>query len=464
MARRFYILLFFLTITGCERTTTLLEQVQQSGELVVATRNSPSTYYIGPDGPTGFEYDLARAFADHLGVSLKIVVPDTFNEILPKVTRGEVNLAAAGLTITKARKEIVRFGPSYYSITPQLVYRSNMPKPESLDDLHGILEVVSGSSHEEQLKELKETKYPDLTWRANTQLESEELLYLVWEQLIDYTIADSNEIAINRRFYPELRVAFDISDPEQLGWAFPRGEDASLYDEAKAFFFQIREDGRLKQLVERYFGHVRDFDYVGTRRYLRHIQQRLPEYMDIFKAAGEKYGFDWRLLAAIGYQESHWEPNARSPTGVRGIMMLTLNTVKYLGLDDRLDPVQSINGGAHYLKIMDEKIPDRIPEPDRTWLALAAYNIGFGHLEDARRLTEMNGGNPDHWVDVKQNLPLLSQKKWYKRTRFGYARGREPVRYVENIRSYYDILVWYTERDQEPEVTPPQWFGEFPAL
>ncbi|RRQ21058.1 membrane-bound lytic murein transglycosylase MltF [Thiohalobacter thiocyanaticus] len=303
-----------------------------------------------------------------------------------------------------------------------------------------------------------------MSWRANRELDSEALLHLVWEQVIDYTIADSNEIAINQRFYPELRTAFAISEPQPLAWAFARGPDTSLYEAAKQFFFELRNSGRLAQIIERYYGHVQDFDYVGTRRYLRHIQLRLPEYTGIFKRAAKKNGLDWRLLAAVGYQESHWRPDARSPTGVRGIMMLTLNTVKYLGLDDRLDPVQSIQGGAEYLRMMIEKIPERIPEPDRTWLALAAYNIGFGHLEDARRLTEANGAEPDRWVDVKEHLPLLTQKKWYQRTRFGYARGHEPVQYVENIRSYYDILVWYTERDQEPVPSPPQWVSDFPAL
>jgi len=166
--------------------------------------------------------------------------------------------------------------------------------------------------------------------------------------------------------------------------------------------------------------------------------------------AAEQTGIDWRLLAAIGYQESHWNPRARSPTGVRGIMMLTQSTMRHLGLKNRLDPRQSIIGGARYIAMMKRRIPDRIPEPDRTWMALAAYNVGFGHLEDARILAQRDGANPDKWVDVKKYLPRLSRRKWYRRTKHGYARGGEPVRYVENIRSYYDILVWYTERDNAP--------------
>lgn len=456
--------LIFLLISGCFQPDTVLQQVRANNELVVITRNSPTTYYQGAHGPAGFEYEMAKMFADSLGVKLRIVTPDSFSEIIPAVVRGDAHFAAAGLTITEERKKLVRFGPSYQAITPQLVYRVGTAKPDNIDELDGVLEIVAGSSHEEKLQQLAE-QYPDLSWKTNGIMESEELLHLVWEQVIDYTIADSNEVKLNQRFYPELRIAFDLSAPEQLAWAFQHGEDLSLFNKAREFFNTIKSDGTLEQLIDRHYGHVQRFDYVGTRRYLRHIQQRLPEFQPLFQEAAQVVDMDWRLLAAIGYQESHWIPNARSPTGVRGIMMLTLNTMKYLGLTNRLDPKQSIYGGARYVHMMKDKIPDRIPDPDRTWLALAAYNVGFGHLEDARRLTEMNGGDPDRWIDVKKNLPLLSQKKWYQKTRYGYARGREPVRYVSNIRSYYDILRWYTERDQEPDLEPPDYLGsDFSAL
>jgi membrane-bound lytic murein transglycosylase F len=286
----------------------------------------------------------------------------------------------------------------------------------------------------------------------------------VWAQTIDYTIADSNELGINQRFYPELRVAMDISEPQPLAWAFPIYEDTSLYDEAVDFFEEITESGKLRQLIDRHYGHVERLDYVGTRRYMRHIEERLPEFRPLFQAAAEATDQDWRLLAAMGYQESHWDPGARSPTGVRGIMMLTLNTMRQLGLDNRLDPEQSIMGGARYIRQIKDRLPERINEPDRTWLALAAYNVGMGHLEDARILTARNGGNPDKWVSVKRYLPLLSQKKWYEKTRYGFARGHEPVQYVENIRSYFDILVWQTMETRIPDIMPPNYDFLPPAI
>jgi membrane-bound lytic murein transglycosylase F len=322
---------------------------------------------------------------------------------------------------------------------------------------------VAGSSHAEHLADLQ-SEYPDLVWQEVQDVDSEELLVLVWQQLIDYTVADSTELTISRRFYPELRPAFAVSEAEPLAWAFARNGDDSLYNKAVEFFASITEDGSLDQLIERYYGHIADFDYVGTRRYQAHIQQRLPAYRELFQEVAEEYGLDWRLLAAVGYQESHWNPDAVSPTGVRGLMMLTRAAAKDLDIEDRLDPEQSIRGGARYLHNMLQRIPERIPEPDRTWLALAAYNVGLGHLEDARILTQKNKGDWDKWIDVKENLPLLSKKKWYQQTRYGYARGREPVRYVENVRSYYDILVWYTEREVAEVKEPKPLQFDTPAL
>jgi membrane-bound lytic murein transglycosylase F len=456
--------LFFAVMLGaCGKPPSLLEQIQSRNELIVITRNSPTTYYVGSDGPTGFEYELASRFAAHLGVELRIVVPANFKDILPQVARGNAHLAAAGLTVTDRRKQTVRFGPVYQEITPQLIYRRGSGRPKSFDNLEGHLEVVAGSSHVERLEAALE-EYPDLSWQENEELESEDLLSMVWQQLIDYTIADSNELSINRHFYPELHPAFDISPPRPLAWAMARSDDDSLYNATVDFFAGIREDGSLDQLIERYYGHISDFDYVGTRRYQAHIEQRLPPYLDVFKQAAGLVDMDWRLIAAIGYQESHWDEDAVSPTGVRGLMMLTQAAAKDLGIEDRLDPVQSILGGARYIERMRAKIPERIAEPDRTWLALAAYNVGYGHLEDARILTQKNGGDADKWIDVKKNLPLLSQKKWFKQTRYGYARGREPVRYVENIRSYYDILIWYTDREIVEAEVPKPLMLDSPAL
>ncbi len=444
-------------LTGFARPPTLLEQVIESGELVVATRTSPTTYYVNAGVPAGPEHDLAQMFADHLGVALRIVEPGHFSEILPLVTRREAHLAAAGLSVTRERERIVRFGPSYQEITQQLVYRNGHPAPRSPEDLVGAapVEVVAGSSHAEQMRRLALAQ-PGIEWRENTTDAIGDLLARVWQRELPYTIADSNEISLNQRYFPELRTAFDFNEPERLAWAFAKGKDDSLLQASREFFALIEADGRLEQVLERYYGHAREFDYVGVRRLLRHVEQRLPAYLATFQEAADRNGIDWRLLAAVGYQESHWDPRAISPTGVRGIMMLTRTTAADLGIQNRIDPVNSIRGGARYLRQIERRLPDEIRDPDRTWFALAAYNIGPGHLHDAREITRRRGGDPNRWMDVMDSLPLLMQPEWHAQTRFGYARGREAVTYVQNIRGYYDILVWQTTPLAETESIPAE--------
>ena len=272
---------------------------------------------------------------------------------------------------------------------------------------------------------------------------------------IDFIVGDSNEIAINRRYFPKINIGFDISPPEQLAWALPHSQDNSLYNKTIEFFKKIKKSGELDQLLERYYGHVDRMNFVDKRTFWRHVEDRLPKYEKLFKKAAEKTGYDWRLLAAVGYQESHWNPKAKSPTGVRGLMMLTKATAKQLKIKNRLDPKASIMGGARYLTIVEKKIPERIPMPDRLWLTLAGYNVGFGHLEDARILTERRGGNPDKWSHVRRYLPELSKPEVHKTLRYGYARGQEPVNYVDNIKNYFDLLVWKDQlKKQQTEDVP----------
>jgi membrane-bound lytic murein transglycosylase F len=400
---------------------------------------------------------MAKMFANELGVELTLVIPDSLNDLLNKIENNSAHIAAAGLTITKDREKIYRFGPAYQEINEQLVYNVANKRPKNLSQLDGgTLEVVANSSHEERLKTLKKT-VTNLSWKTNHTLESEELLQMVSDDIIEYTIADSNELLLNQRFLINLRVAFDVSEPQFLAWAMPKTDDISLYLEVHKFFKKIKKNGELTRMIERAYGHVEDFDYVGTKIFRRHIKTRLPQYQPFFEKAATEYNVDWRLIAAMGYQESHWDPSAVSPTGVRGIMMLTLKTAQDLEVKNRLNPESSILGGTKYFKQTHERIDINIPEPDRTWMAMAAYNVGYYHLEDAREITRKLNKDPNRWVDVRQALPLLAKSKWHKQTRYGYARGWEPVRYVENIRSYYDILKWVEESDIETTTVPEEF-------
>jgi len=427
-----------LWVSACSNDQRL-NRILNDGELVVATRNAPTTYYEGRDGLAGFEYELIQGFAKHLGVKPRFVVKENLGEIMPLLEQGEADIAAAGLTRTEGRTGHFLFGSTYQIVEQQVVCRRGGKRPEKIEDLEGIeLVVPAHSSYVERLTYLKR-HHPYLSWHVDEQLNTENLLEEVWRKRIDCTVADSNIVDINRRYYPELSVRFDISEPEILAWILPKNAEG-LQDAVHDWFEIIEEDGTLLQLQEKYYGFIEVFDYVDIRTYKRRIYKLLPKYRNYFKAAAKHYKFDWTLLAAMSYQESHWNSRARSPTGVRGIMMLTLNTAKEMGVQSRFNVEQNIWGGARYLKRMYNRLPDSIPDPDRTYMALAAYNIGYGHLMDAWELAKRLDKNPDSWSELAEVLPLLSRKQYYKSLKYGYARGYEPVTYVQRIRDYQDIL------------------------
>ena len=436
----------FMALTGSVRPSDL-EQVRMRGEIQIVTRNSPATYYEDRSGYTGYEYELAKSFADYLGVELKVTVADSLGDIFSTLDRGDVAFAAAGLTITEERQRWARFSTPYLKVSEQIIYRRGGMKPKkTLDLASGQLVVSSDSGHAQRLRDLQADEIPELTWSESPDLEISDLLQMVSSGNIDFTIVDSNEFDVLKAYFPNLAVAFDLSSGQDVAWAFEHQRDSSLHDAANEFFQQRETKEQLATLAERFYGHLDQLNYVGAKRFLRQTEKKLDRYKNDFQKAAEKHEFDWRLLAAMGYQESHWNPRAKSFTGVRGLMMLTRNTAKELGIKNRLDAKQSIAGGGLYLSKLRKRIGAEVQEPDRTWMALAAYNVGLGHLRDARKLTKEMGGNPDLWLDVKETLPLLSQKRYYRHTAHGYARGHEPVTYVQNIRRYYDVLVWQDEQ------------------
>ncbi|HEY7773052.1 MAG TPA: membrane-bound lytic murein transglycosylase MltF [Marinagarivorans sp.] len=428
-------------LTG-SRLPNLLDRIQDEGVLVVASRNGPTTYYQGTDGYTGFDYELLRGFAAYLGVALKIVEEEDLGHIFHAIAKREVHMGAAGLTATEKRAEIVDFSVPYLHVTQQVIYRSNSPKPESIQDLIGAdILVIGNSSHAERLRELKR-EHPDLVWNERQDIEMLDLLEMVHNQKVTYAIVDSNALEINSSVYPRALAAFDITEPQPLAWALPKITDSSLRQAADDYLAQLEESGELAEITESFYGHVGHINYSGALVFTKRLEKRFPKWRERIEAAGKETNLDWQLLAAIGYQESHWNPRAKSPTGVRGFMMLTLNTAKEMGVTNRLDANQSIIGGARYFRKMYDRLSDDIVEPDRTWLALAAYNIGFLHLQDARKITQDQGGNPNLWSDVRERLPLLTKRQYYKQTRYGYARGHEAVHYVNNIRNFYNVIEW----------------------
>jgi len=417
-----------------------IDALKKSGELIVIARESATTLYRDNEGPAGPEYDYLESFAKFLGVELRFDIRDNEREVLDAISNDEGHIATAGMTFYPPLEDQgYVFGPGYQDVDIQVVCRRNHGKlPRNPDQLSEVELVVAADSHyESRLFELQQD-YSDLSWESAEDSSVEDLLQLVWRKQIDCTIANSSEVNIKRRFYPELQVAFTIEEQQALAWNLsPEWE--VLSDSIEQWLEAIEGDGSLLVLQDRHY-KVEKFDYVDMRSFIRRIRSRLPRLQPLFEKYAAKHDIPWTLLAAQAYQESHWNRRAKSPTGVRGIMMLTLPTAKEMGVDSRLDVEQSIMGGAKYLSRLERRVPERVKGKDRWWYALAAYNVGMGHVHDARALAVDLDLDPDSWLDLKGVLPLLSQKKYYKNLKYGYARGSEPVTYVRQIRNYQNIL------------------------
>ncbi|WGL17665.1 membrane-bound lytic murein transglycosylase MltF [Microbulbifer bruguierae] len=432
---------------------SLLEKVKASGKLIVLSQNGPTTYFEDANGNyTGFEYGMLKAFARELGVTLEIRDVHDLGHLFNELANPEsgAHLAAAGLTVTPERREQVRFAPSYFEIRQQVIYRLGESRPRTVKDLAGKnIAVIAGSAHAEQLRKLAQ-RYPDLdlTWQEVSDVDALELVELVHTGKYHYAVVDSNAYAVHRGIYPKTNIAFNLTQYQPVSWAFPKGDDDTLYRKARNFMLRANTSGLVAELREVHFGHVSKMNVGGAQTFAQLTRERLPKWREEMQSTADKYELDWELLAALSYQESHWNPRAKSPTGVRGLMMLTLATAREMGVN-RLDPQESIDGGARYFLQVRDKIPERIREPDRTWMALAAYNVGYGHLEDARILTQQMGGNPDRWADVRDHLPLLAKRQYYKHLKHGYARGWEPVTYVQNIRHYQALLTWNNRIEEQ---------------
>jgi membrane-bound lytic murein transglycosylase F len=429
---------------------TRLEVIQERGVLRLATRNTPSDYYLDKGEPSGFEYELAQAFANDIGVRLELQIPDTLSDMMRQVRERSAHLAAAGLAITPQRLEEFSFSEPYMESAANLIYRvtQGKPAPKSIEDLVGKqIRIIANSSHSELLRQYQQD-FPDLHWEETDEYSINDLLEQVHNQEIDYTIADSIRFDGQYSFFPGLKKAFALEQPQPIAWMLPKLQDGSMLAALDRFFAKDETRALIKQLREKYFERSNALNYFDTVTFKKDLRERLPQYEQYFYIAEQETDIDWTLLASVAYQESHWDPAAVSPTGVKGIMMLTNAAASEVGVEDRTDPVQSIIGGAHYLVNVKNQIPDRIPEPDHTWMALAGYNVGFGHLEDARILTQRANKNPDSWDDVAEHLPLLTKEKYYSTVRLGYARGYEPVLYVSNIQKYIDLLRWEKQLDR----------------
>lgn len=448
MIRHLLILFPALWLAGCSKPAP---DPVRSAELIVATRNSPTAYFINEQNqPAGYAYELISLFAEQHGWKVRWEVSPDLTNLFEQAKQAQVNIVAAELTEKAVRYQGLRPGPTLFISRALVISRQGGPPISKAVDLVGKkIAVLAEGGHVELMQALKR-KNPTLKWEVLAEAWPEELLARLSEGEFDAVVVNETDYDRARLYYPGLIGAFTLADYQQVVWALPRGTPKWLAKQLQEFIAKAEQDGTLRRTFERYYGHIKQLDDSDIAGILSRRSIQLPKYRKLFQEAHQETGIDWRLLAAIAYQESQWDPYATSPTGVKGIMMLTGDTADRMGVTDRLDPRQSILAGARYLAMLRDSLPARVAEPDRTWIALAAYNQGMGHLEDARRLTQARKMDPDSWADLKKNLPLLARGRFARATKFGYSRGGEAVVLVESIRNYYDILARFEQPLKRP--------------
>lgn len=443
-----------LLLTACSDGLSQLERIQDRGSLRVAIIATPPLYFPDESLIQGYGHELISAYADSIGAKLEIIRANTIKELILLLKQGKAHIGVAGSMPPHLDTEINTVS-SYYNNEWYVIGNRKNKLPKSINDITpSTIVVAKGSRPSLTLSRLK-ADHPFLFWLELPNGNTRQVLEQVNLNNFKLSVIDADVYTYYRYLYPEIKVAFALPKQYPSHWLTLKESDSSITDSVNQFINTYKTSGGLEKQYNTYFRHLNVFNYIDSLYYLKRIQITLPKYQQLFKNAALDNGFDERFLAAISYQESHWDEKARSHTGVRGLMMLTLETAKRVGIKNRLDPKESIMGGAKYLNILKESLPDRIKEPDRSWMALAAYNVGLGHLEDARVITESLGGNPNLWIDVEKHLPKLRQKEWYKKTKYGYARGNEPVEFVKRIRRYYDILRLYQQEELLEKLDKP---------
>ncbi|HEX5278300.1 MAG TPA: membrane-bound lytic murein transglycosylase MltF [Fluviicoccus sp.] len=401
-----------------------LDSVSNSGELHVVGVPGPTTFLPQGDAARGFQYELLREFADDLGVQLVIQTAPDAESVIRMVQRGEADIGITGLPSDDPRLAKLQASRPYLVADQQLVRRR--------DDVGALPEAariaVSRNSAEAASLEAA-TPAADIIEVRNATPEA--LLEQVNTGDADFAVINQTDFEARRAAFPKLKAASPFREV-QLAWSLHRRDD-KLLKTANAFLDQVRADGTLKRLAG-FYGQGETFNTIGVNTFQTDLQKRLPLYKKAFQKEAGRHDMDWRLLAAIGYQESKWDAKAVSPTGVEGLMMLTRATASDMGVANRGNARESIRAGADYYQLIDRRIPDTVREPDRTWMTLAAYNMGPGHVLKARRLAEACGDNPDQWLDVSRHLRKL-------------PRAGQALVYVQEVRRYYDALLMTTPAD-----------------
>ena len=443
-------ILVAMALVGCEG----IEAPQREGALVVGALPEPGAIRL-PDGSPaeGFTRDFLAAFAKHMGLPLKVIALDRTEDLEVMLRQKKVHIGA--YVNTQPAPAGIVFSKTFLSMPMWIVRHADDTGVDSLSDLLGHdVHAVEGSAALVALKALPEHARPNvIEVKQGDQL---DLLHRLALREVGLVAADDLNVKIAANIEPNLQPAIQLSGKREVAFAMPEQEDTTLQAQLDGFIANSDENGLLRRLYDRYYGHVQRVGPVLLARYLTDIKTVLPKFRGEFQKAQERTGLDWRLLAALAYQESKWDPAATSSTNVRGMMMLTEETADRLRVDNRLDAAQSIDGGADYLQFLLEQLPHTVPGPERPWFALAAYNLGMGHLNGARAIAKGLNRDADSWYEMKSVLPLLSRPQYYDRLKSGRARGGEAVILVENVRNFYGVLT----RIEPPHVLPLSQAGK----
>ena len=447
--KKYFILLFLLMLTvffvsilihnqNLGTATGTLDRIRSTGKLRLITANSLNTYSYYEGQPTGFEYDLALEFAKYLNVELDVVTPG-WNNLFVYLTQDKGDFIAAGISITTQRLEDAAFSIPYMTIQQRVIHHNLIFGPKNIEDLRfRTFHVRRDTSYHYRLEQIQASGIA-LNYILHDNIPTEELIAMVNRREIRFTIADSNIALLNQRYYPDIRIGIPIQERESLAWAV-RKNDTDMIVEINRFFLHANATGILRKITNKYYENTQNFDVYEIKKFHERIKTRLPKYKRVIMEESKKYGFDWRLVTAVVYQESHFNPNAKSFTNVRGLMQVTHATAREMGITNRRNPSQSIRAGIGYLNKMYQKFSHIEDEYQRMLFSLASYNIGYGHVQDALKIAEEKGLDPTTWQALKTCLPLLSKTQYVKTAKHGYARGWEPVQYVERILTYFDIL------------------------
>jgi membrane-bound lytic murein transglycosylase F len=419
-----------------------LEEIKASGYIRVLTRNNDTSFFIYRGHRMGFDYELGKKLAQRLGIRVDMVITQGWNDMVPALLRGEGDAIAAQMTVTDERKAQVQFAQPWSRTREVVVWKDGAPPIKSADDLAGKdVHVRAGSTYEETLKTLnerfaREGKPAIQIKLLSDDLETDAILAGVSKGEYVYTLADDLLAGIHAAYFDNLVVGPPVSAERDLAWAV-RPQDSRLMKEIDGVFHEMRKKPDFNILKKKYFEAERDFKKRGKDKFYASETGTLSPYDPMVMKYSEQHSFDWRLVAAQVYQESRFDPKTKSWVGAQGLFQIMPATARGLGIIDPTDPEQSIRGGLKYMEQLSKHY-DEIADPiERYRFALAAYNSGFGHVDDARKLARKSGKDDAVWKNVAYWLLKLADKKVAARTRFGYCRGTEPVDYVRHIDERY---------------------------